>query len=161
MSNEFDLSIELPMRTFWQGKVSAAILPAVRADVEILPERAPSVFVLDYGLLQILNAKGEAVKRFFIYSGVADIAQNKCRVMTQNILPYEEINIAQAKDKMTTAEDECERLFYKMIVNYLVGSRKRYLRTLNIFSRRKDGKIVLNKPHSPEDPATEESSVSA
>lgn len=145
MSNDFDLTIELPTRTFLNTKAQGVILPAVRADVEILPERAPSVFVLDYGLLQILSAKGEVLERYFIYSGVADVAENSCKVMTQDVVPYGDIGIASAKEKMAAAKDDNERLFYAMIVNYLVGTRKRYLRTLNVFSRKK-GKIVFKKP---------------
>ena len=145
MSNDFDLTIELPTRTFMNRNVQGVILPAVRADVEILPDRAPSVFVLDYGLLQILTAKGEVLDKYFIYSGVADVAQNKCKIMTQDIVPYSDISISSAKEKVVAARDENERLFYTMIVNYLVGTRKRYLRTLNVFSRKK-GKMTFKKP---------------
>ncbi len=145
MSTEFNLTIELPTRTFLNTKAQGVILPAVRADVEILPDRAPSVFVLDYGLLQLLSAKGEILERYFIYSGVADVSDNYCKVMTQNIIAYNDISIASAKEKLAVAKDENERLFYAMIVNYLVGTRKRYLRTLNAFARKK-GKFVLKKP---------------
>lgn len=146
MSNDFDLTIELPTRTFLNTKAQGVILPAVRADVEILPERAPSVFVLDYGLLQILSAKGEVLERYFIYSGVADVAENSCKVMTQDVVPYGDIGIASAKEKMAAAKDDNERLFYAMIVNYLVGTRKRYLRTLNVFSRKK-ARLFLRSPN--------------
>ncbi len=121
------------------------ILPAVRADVEVLPDRAPSVFVLDYGLLQILSSKGEVLDKYFIYSGLADVAQDKCKVMTQDIVPFGDVSISSAKEKAAAARDGNERLFYSMIADYLVGARKRYLRTLNVFSRKK-GKIVLKKP---------------
>lgn len=145
MTTEFDLTIELPTRTFLHTKAQGVILPAVRADVEILPDRAPSVFVLDYGLLQILSSKGEVLDKYFIYSGLADVAQDKCKVMTQDIVPFSDISISSAKEKAAAARDENERLFYSMIVNYLVGTRKRYLRTLNVFSRKK-GKVVFRKP---------------
>ena len=65
--------------------------------------------------------------------------------MTQDIIAYNDISIASAKEKLAVAKDENERLFYAMIVNYLVGTRKRYLRTLNAFARKK-GKFVLKKP---------------
>ena len=57
MGKEVNLSIILPSRIYLQEKVSSVIIPAVRADIDILPDRAPSVFALDFGLLQILNEK--------------------------------------------------------------------------------------------------------
>ena len=77
MTTEFDLNIELPTRNFLSTKAQGVILPAVRADVEVLPDRAPSVFVLVDGVLQVLSARGEVLNKYFVYSGVADVAPTK------------------------------------------------------------------------------------
>lgn len=133
MQNEITLTIALPSKTYLSKKVASVILPAVRADVDILPNRAPSVFMLDYGLLQILDRFGSVTESYFLKLGVADIAQNNCHVMTQYVIPYEKINPSEAKKKAEAATDEDDKLFFQMILDYQRGIRRRYLRTLNVF----------------------------
>ena len=141
MDNEIKLSLTIPSKVYLEEKVANVIIPAVRADVDILPNRAPSVFVLDFGVLQILDKNGSVKKRYFIQSGVADIADNNCRVMTQGVVPYDEMTPHVAKQKVEAAENEQERLFYQMILDYQRGIRRRYLRTLNLFSFKSAGKM--------------------
>ena len=134
MEKSVHLTVAVPDRVYLEENVASVILPAVRADVNILPDRAPSIFVLDFGVLQILNANGSLKQRYFVQSGVAEIADNNCKVMIQGILPFDDINPHMAKKRMDASEHEQERLFYQMILDYLRGIRRRYLRTLNLFS---------------------------
>ncbi len=134
MEKNVHLTVAVPDRVYLEENVASVILPAVRADVNILPDRAPSIFVLDFGVLQILNANGSLKQRYFIQSGVAEIADNNCKVMVQGILPFDDINPHMAKKRVEAAENEQDRLFYQMILDYLRGIRRRYLRTLNLFS---------------------------
>ena len=134
MEKNVHLTVAVPDRVYLEENVASVILPAVRADVNILPDRAPSIFVLDFGVLQILNANGSLKQRYFIQSGVAEIADNNCKVMIQGILPFDDINPHMAKKRVEAAENEQDRLFYQMILDYLRGIRRRYLRTLNLFS---------------------------
>lgn len=134
MEKSVHLTVAVPDRVYLKENVASVILPAVRADVNILPDRAPSIFVLDFGVLQILNANGSLKQRYFVQSGVAEIADNNCKVMIQGILPFDDINPHMAKKRVEAAENEQDRLFYQMILDYLRGIRRRYLRTLNLFS---------------------------
>lgn len=139
MENEVELTIALPSQVYLTKKVPEVLIPAVRADVDIIPGRAPSVFVLDYGVVQILGHDGTAKERYFIKSGAADIADNKCMVLTQKVVPYDSITPHDAKKAVENAENEDEKLFYEMILDYQRGVRRRYLRTLNIFSSKTRG----------------------
>ncbi|MFR8207347.1 MAG: hypothetical protein ACLU99_14380 [Alphaproteobacteria bacterium] len=65
MANEVHLTIALPSQVFLETEVASVLLPAVRADVNILPERAPSVFTLDYGVLQILRTRRQSQRALF------------------------------------------------------------------------------------------------
>lgn len=136
MDKEINLTIALPAKVYLEEKVSSVVIPAVRAAVDILPNRAPSVFVLDFGVLEILNGDGSLNKRFFVQSGMAEIANNNCKVLVQGIVPFGEIDVKAAQKQVGTAQNEQERLFYQMILDYQKGIRKRYLRTLNLFSRK-------------------------
>ncbi len=144
MSNEVKLTIELPTGIFLEKNVPAVVLPAVRAPIEILPDRAPSVFVLDYGVVQVTGRGVDTKEKYFIYSGMADVAENHCKIMTQEVVAASEINVIAAKELAEKARDDNERLFYEMIVDHLRGVRRRYLRTLKVFAR-KSGRLELKK----------------
>ena len=133
MEKKLHLTIVVPSKIYLEEEVASVILPAVRADINILPERAPSVFILDFGVVQILDASGLAKAKYFVRSGVAEIARNLCKVMVQDIVPVDSIKPYDAKRKVEAA-DEQERLFYQMILDYQRGIRRRYLRTLKLFS---------------------------
>lgn len=144
MSNEVKLTIELPTGIFLEKNVPAVVLPAVRAPIEILPDRAPSVFVLDYGVVQVTGRGVDTKEKYFIYSGMADVAESHCKIMTQEVVAASEINVIAAKELAEKARDDNERLFYEMIVDHLRGVRRRYLRTLKVFAR-KSGRLELKK----------------
>lgn len=134
MGNEIKLSLIIPSKVYLEEKVASVIIPAVRADVNILPDRAPSVFVLDFGVVQILGRNGELKKRYFIQSGMAEIAEDSCKIMTQDVIPYDDMTPYLAKQRVEASDNEQDRLFYQMILDYQRGIRRRYLRTLNLFS---------------------------
>ena len=142
MSDDLTLTIELPSGIFMEKKVSGVLLPAVRAPIEILPDRAPSVFVLDYGVVEITGRKGDAKEKFFIYSGAAQVAENHCKVLTQEAVAAADINVNVARELAEKAANDNERLFYEMIVDHLRGVRRRYLRTLKVFGK-KSGRWVF------------------
>lgn len=136
MQNEVELTIALPSKIYLEKGVSSVLIPAVRADIDIIPGRAPSVFVLDYGVIKIYGRNGDEKEKYFIKSGVADVFGNKCLVMTQKIVPYDSISPYDAKKEAERSENEDDRIFYEMILDYQRGVRRRYLRTLNIFGNK-------------------------
>lgn len=144
MSNDIKLTIELPTGVVVERQVPAVVLPAVRAPIEILPDRAPSVFVLDYGAVEITGKKGEVQDKYYIYSGAAQVVENQCRIMTQNMVAAADINVNKAKELMDNAQNENQRLFYEMIIDHIRGVRRRYLRTLQAM-RKKKGRWAFRK----------------
>lgn len=146
MSDEIKLTIALPSQIYKEAEVASVIIPAVRADVDILPDRAPSVFVLDYGVLQILKKSGALQERYFIKSGMAQVVENHCQVMTQGVIPFDDITPFDAKKKVEEAINENDRLFYSMILDYQRGIRRRYLQTLNVFGS-KSGPIKTHEEY--------------
>ncbi|MBE6448551.1 MAG: F0F1 ATP synthase subunit epsilon [Alphaproteobacteria bacterium] len=137
MSNDIKLTIELPTGVFVEKQVPAVILPAVRAPIEILPERAPSVFVLDYGAVEISGKGVDGKDKYFIYSGAAEVVDNHCKIMTQEAIKASDITINAAKEMIEKADNDNQRLFYEMIVDHMRGVRRRYLRTLRSMRKRK------------------------
>ena len=136
MVSEVNVSIVLPARTYLQEKVAAVIIPAIRADVDILPDRAPSVFALDFGLVKLLNQNGTLKDSYFIQPGMAEIANNECKIMTQGVVSAKEVSVNDVKKKLAEAESEQMKLFYQMVLDYQRGVRRRYLRTLQLYNKK-------------------------
>ena len=146
MDKNVNLSIVLPSGTFLEEKAGCVIVPAVRADVASLPQRGPSIFTLDYGLLQIFDEDGKLKKRYFVKSGVVQMAQNVCVVATRAAVAFDEVSPEDAVRHLETAENEDERVFYQMISDYQRGIRRSYLQTVNLYNanrRKTQGEILV------------------
>lgn len=136
MANEVNVSIILPARIYLQEKAASIIIPAIRADVDILPDRAPSVFALDFGLVKLLNQNGTLKDSYFIQPGMAEIVNNECKIMTQGVISAKEVSAYDAKKKLADAESEQMKLFYQMVLDYQRGARRRYLRTIQLYNKK-------------------------
>lgn len=133
MANEINLTISLPSKVYLSKKVPGVMIPAVRSDITILPNRAPSVFMLEYGVLQLLNRAGQPEERYYVKSGAVQVADDNCEIMAQYLLPFDKISTAEAKTRLEAAVEEEDKIFYQMIYDYQRGIRRHYLRTLNVF----------------------------
>lgn len=144
MGKEVNVSIVLPARTYLQETVASVIVPAIRADIDILPDRAPSIFALDFGLVKLFNQNGTLKDSYFIQPGMAEVANNECKIMTQGVISAKEVSAYDAKKKLAEAESEQMKLFYQMVLDYQRGTRRRYLRTLQLYNKKlKSKKNVL------------------
>ncbi|MBE6467819.1 MAG: hypothetical protein E7004_04430 [Alphaproteobacteria bacterium] len=144
MGKEVNVSIVLPARTYLQETVASVIVPAIRADIDILPDRAPSIFALDFGLVKLFNQNGTLKDSYFIQPGMAEVANNECKIMTQGVISAKEVSVYDAKKKLAEAESEQMKLFYQMVLDYQRGTRRRYLRTLQLYNKKlKSKKNVL------------------
>lgn len=129
MANEVHLTIALPSQVFLETEVASVLRRRCAPTLIFCLERAPSVFTLDYGVLQILGLRRQSQRALFYKSGSASIADNKCMVLTSHIIPYDSITPYDAKKQVEVADNEDDRLFYQMILDYQRGVRRRYLRT--------------------------------
>ena len=136
MVSEVNVSIILPARIYLQEKVANVIVPAIRSDVDILPDRAPSVFALDFGLVKLFNHNGTLKDSFFIQPGMAEVVDNECKIMTQGVISAKEVSVFDVKKKLAEAESEQMKLFYQMVLDYQRGARRRYLRTLQLYNKK-------------------------
>ncbi len=144
MGKEVNVSIVLPARTYLQETVASVIVPAIRADIDILPDRAPSIFALDFGLVKLFNQNGTLKDSYFIQPGMAEVANNECKIMTQGVISAKEVSAYDAKKKLAEAESEQMKLFYQMVLDHQRGTRRRYLRTLQLYNKKlKSKKNVL------------------
>lgn len=92
MEKNVELVIMLPDRIYKTAQVAKVVIPAAKGMMTILPDRAPTTVLLEYGLLNILEGDNSVAGRYFIKGGVADIAGDKCIVATEKVFDYDDIN---------------------------------------------------------------------
>ena len=117
MAENITLQIWTPERTAFNQKVYRVVLPTGKTTLTVIEDRAPTSMMIYAGVMQILNPDDSIKDWYFIDKGVADIAQNVCRISTAHLLHHSRITVDKA---LELKEKEPENaVFYNMIVLYL------------------------------------------
>jgi len=111
MSNQqVKLKIVLPHKTVFEQAVERVVIPAVKGNLTVLSDRAPTTMLLENGMLSVLDTSGKATKRYFIQGGVADVAGGECKVMTPKALDVNEVGKEKIRDLISERERELKSL---------------------------------------------------
>ena len=116
MLKEILFRISRPYKVFSTKKVAAVQIPAANGDVTILPDRAPTLFLLRNGVVKLLDNQLKTVERYFIKGGLADVARNRCAISSEKVFSVDGADLARAKGKRDTALHEEDRVFYEFVV---------------------------------------------
>lgn len=136
MSNTLQFNIILPSKAIPAMEVARVVVPAVKGMLTIVPNRAPTTVLLTNGVLEILNEREEAVKKYFIQGGIANIATNNCVVLTDRAFDFDEISkemieelraehyreLSEVKSSFPINEleaEDSEMKFYDYITHYM------------------------------------------
>ena len=85
-----------------RGVEAAVILPLYDGELGVLTGRAPFVGQLGPGELRLRT--GEAVARFFVDGGFAQVRDNVVNVLTQKAIPAKDVTAEQAQSARAEAE---------------------------------------------------------
>lgn len=119
MEKEVIFRLSRPYKVSRTTAVARVVLPAVKGDITIIPDRAPTLILLRDGLIQILDKANNPVERYFIKGGIADVARNRCAVSTEKVVAFDKINLERAAEKREKAIHDDDKAFYQMIVDTL------------------------------------------
>lgn len=119
MEKEILFRLSRPYKISATATAARVVLPAVKGDITILPERAPTLILLTNGLLQVLDQSNKPTERYFIKGGVADVARNRCAVSSEKVVSFDKISIERAAEKRDAAIHEEDKVFYQMIIDRL------------------------------------------
>lgn len=123
MSKEILFRISRPYKIFSTKKVAAVQIPAVNGDVTILPDRAPTLFLLQNGIVQLLDNQLKPIERYFIKGGVADVARNRCAISSEKVFSVEGADLQRAKEKREQALHDEDRAFYDFVIQTIEQSK--------------------------------------
>lgn len=117
MAQNVTLTIFTPKKTALNRKVYRVVLPYGNTNLTILEDRAPTSLVLHAGILQILLDDNSVEEAYFIDKGVADIADNECKISTAHLVPYNNISVEEATELAEQEPQNAE--FYETVVKTL------------------------------------------
>ena len=114
MSLDISLKIYMPEKVALDTKVYRVVLPYDNGKtITIGKGRAPSLITLEIGELKILDEKDEVVQEFYFASGVADIKNDECIILTESIFDKKDLN----REKVQEMYNDFPNHFYKWLVD--------------------------------------------
>lgn len=89
-------------RMVWEGDADIVIVPGISGEMGILPNHAPLLSTLQYGILRVRYKDQEEI--FTVAGGVVEIQPDVITVLADSAENVEEIDIARAEDARKRAE---------------------------------------------------------
>jgi len=89
-------------RMVWEGDADIVIVPGVMGEMGILPEHAPLLSTLRYGILKVRHKNQEEI--FTVAGGVIEVQPDVITVLADSAENVAEIDIARAEDARKRAE---------------------------------------------------------
>ena len=117
MAEYITLKIWTPEKISFDQKIYRVVLPTGNNTLTVIENRAPTSLVISAGVMQLLNPDDSVKDWYFVDRGIADIANNECKISTLHLIHHSQINISSALE-MKEKEPE-NAAFYQKIANYL------------------------------------------
>lgn len=95
-------------RTVFQGDVDIVILPGAAGEMGILPNHAPVLTILKYGVIKIRQQGKEEM--FAVAGGVAEVQPEIVTILADAAENIQDIDITRAQAAKKRAEDALARL---------------------------------------------------
>lgn len=90
-------------RLVWEGDADIVVVPGMAGEMGILPNHAPLLSTLKFGILKVRQKGTEHV--FAIAGGVIEVQPNLITVLADSAENVEEIDVARAEAARQRAED--------------------------------------------------------
>lgn len=136
--SDIELEIILPNKTALKEEAGRVVVPASHGNLTVLPERAPTTLLLENGVVDIWDENNVSVKKYFIQGGVANIAADKCTLITQKAINSKDINrkkaqelkykrykklkqLNQAFPDKKVEDNDSDSIFYEFIYQYFLS----------------------------------------
>lgn len=115
---EVSYKLVQPEKTVKEGKAWGIVLPGGEINLTVISGRAPSLVLVEDGLLRIIDESGKTLSGFLVRKGMATIANDHCLVASETIIPADGISLDEALEQAKTDS------FYQTVADYLVSVKK-------------------------------------
>ncbi len=90
-------------RMVWEGNVDIVVIPGTAGEMGILPNHAPLLSTLKFGILKVRHKGEEEV--FTVAGGVVEVQPDLITVLADSAENVAEIDVARAEEARKRAED--------------------------------------------------------
>ena len=90
-------------RMVWEGDAEIVVVPGVAGEMGILPNHAPLLSTLKFGILKVRSRSGEEL--FTIAGGVIEVQPDLITVLADRAENVAEIDVARAEEARKRAEE--------------------------------------------------------
>jgi F-type H+-transporting ATPase subunit epsilon len=115
MAETTQFELVSPERLVLSRAVEMVVVPGTEGYFGVLPRHAPMISTLDAGVIDIYEG-GSVVERIFVAGGFAEVTEDRCTVLAENAVRFDEIDpakvekeIADTRDILKDATDPGER----------------------------------------------------
>jgi F-type H+-transporting ATPase subunit epsilon len=109
MTNNVAVEIVTPSHLYYSGNVPMVVVPGSMGEMGILPGHAPLISTLQMGIVALYNEQEKVEKRYFIGSGVVEVTQERCTVLTERVEELDRLSKTDALTKLATTQEALTR----------------------------------------------------
>ena len=95
----------MPERELLATEADMVVVPGSEGDFGVLPGHAPLISTVRSGVLEVYqNSKVE--QRFLVAGGFAEVTPERCTVLADEAVPFEEVTVAQLDERERVARND-------------------------------------------------------
>jgi F-type H+-transporting ATPase subunit epsilon len=94
-----------PERLLATADVDMVVVPGAEGDFGVLPQHSPFMSVVRPGVIETYDG-GRVSERIFVAGGFAEVNERGCTVLAEEAMPVLEIDLAQARRRLSDAQDD-------------------------------------------------------
>ena len=93
----------MPERELLATEADMVVVPGSEGDFGVLPGHAPLISTVRPGVIEVYQG-GKVEQRFMVVGGFAEVTPERCTVLADEAVPFEEVTVEQLAARERTAE---------------------------------------------------------
>lgn len=122
------VKILTPQKPFLVKEAVSVEIPAYEGSYLVLPRRAPSLMLLNCGVVDVKDAETQKSEKYFITTGFAKIRDNGCTILTRKATSVADVDLGEAKSRLAELEKKEAEIDPKNHTLTLIKEKIAYLR---------------------------------
>jgi F-type H+-transporting ATPase subunit epsilon len=95
----------MPERELVNTEADMVVVPGAEGDFGVLHGHAPLISTVRPGVLEVLQ-DNKVEQRFLVVGGIAEVTPERCTVLADEAVPFEQVTPEQLAERERTAEEE-------------------------------------------------------
>ena len=95
----------MPERELLATEADMVVVPGSEGDFGVLPGHAPLISTVRPGVLEVFQGN-KAEQRFLVAGGFAEVTPQRCTVLADEAIPFEDVTAEQLAERERAAERE-------------------------------------------------------